>query len=271
MKNFIKVNEDACVHCGMCVDDCVIGCISLNDKKTPEYIAGGEEQCISCQHCMMVCPSGALSFNGINPQNLSKPTFIDSDEMLGMIKSRRSVRKFMQEDVPAELLGKIQEMLVFPPTGANCNNLHFTIVGSKNTMDQLRDVTYKAIPNVKSDSPLYFWKPMIESGKAAGKDVVYRSAPAMIACSISKSVVAPGCENVDPIIALSYFELYAQSLGIGTVWNDIATTVALNIPEVYSMLNIPKEYELKFILSFGIPAIKFQRVPFKKRHIINII
>ncbi len=48
-----------------------------------------------------------------------------------------------------------------------------------------------------------------------GIDFVYRGAPAMIAVSVNISKTIPGCENAEPIIALSYLDLYAQSLGRG--------------------------------------------------------
>ena len=81
----------------------------------------------------------------------------------------------------------------------------------------------------------------------------------MVVVSVNKSKVAPGCETVDPIIALSYLELYAWSLGLGTLWDDLAVFTAAQYPEVMSRLNIPEGYSLSFILLLGIPAVKYKR------------
>ena len=174
-------------------------------------------------------------------------------------------------DVPAEMIEKIKEMLSYPPTGGNLDNLHFTVISHKTKMDEIRKITYDAISNLTPESPLYQMKGFVEASVAAGRDIVYASAPAMIVAAVSKTMFAPGCDTVDPIIALSYFELFAASLGLGTLWDDFAVTVASTIPEVYEKLEIPDDYKLSFILTFGEPAVKYSRVPGKDAHSIKVI
>lgn len=271
MTRTITVDPAKCVHCGMCVKDCFIGCLTLDEHKMPTYLSGMAQNCAGCQHCMAVCPRGALSLDGIDPDSLPKPVFVDPDEMLGMIRSRRSVRGYKQADVSAEKLDKIKEMLSYPPTGGNLDNLHFTIVGSRAKMDEIRRATYDAIAALPPESPMYPMKGFVEAAVAAGRDIVYAGAPAMIVCAVSKTLFAPGCDTVDPIIALSYFELFAASLGLGTLWDDFAVTVANAIPEVYQMLEIPDGYKMGFILPFGEPAVKYTRIPRKDAHSIRVI
>lgn len=267
----IKVNEEKCIHCGLCIRDCFIGCLGFDDNKVPSYLPGMDQNCAGCQHCMAVCPKGALSFGGIDPDGLPKTSYVNPDELLSMIKSRRSVRSYKKQSVSQEKLAKIREMLSYPPTGGNLDNLHFTIVGSAEKMDEIRKATYDAFAVLSSDSPLYQLKGFVDASVAAGRDIVYAGAPAMIACAVHKSMFAPGCDTVDPIIALSYFELYAASLGLGTLWDDFAVTTANAIPEVYEKLEIPEDYKLAFILPFGEPAVKYPRVPEKNTHSIKVI
>lgn len=271
MERTITVNKEKCIRCGLCIKDCFIGCLGFNEDKIPTYLPGMVQNCAGCQHCMSVCPKGALSFGGLKPDDMQKPVFANPDDMLGMIKSRRSVRSYKQKNVPAEKIEKIKEMLSYPPTGGNLDNLHFTIVGSKEKMDEIRKTTYDAISVLTSDSPMYQMKGFVEASVAAGRDIVYASAPAMIVAAVSKKIFAPGCDTVDPIIALSYFELYAASLGLGTLWDDFAVTVASAIPEVHEKLEIPDDYKLSFILTFGEPAVKYPRVPKKDAHSIKVI
>lgn len=271
MERKITVDQNKCIHCGLCVKDCFIGCLGFDANKMPAYLPGMARNCAGCQHCMTVCPKGALSFGGLNPDDLPKPVLANADDLLGMMKSRRSVRSYKQTDVPAEKIEKIIEMLSYPPTGGNLDNLHFTIVGSKDTMDEIRKATYDAISVLTPDSPLYQMKGFVDASVAAGRDIVYAGAPAMIVGAVHRQMFAPGCDTVDPIIALSYFELYAASLGLGTLWDDFAVTVATAIPEVYAKLEIPDDYKLSFILTFGEPAVKYPRVPQKDAHSIKVI
>ena len=60
MKRMIAVDEEKCIHCGMCLRDCVASCLEFDDQKIPRYIKDGEKMCLACQHCLAVCPTGAF-------------------------------------------------------------------------------------------------------------------------------------------------------------------------------------------------------------------
>ena len=89
-----------------------------------------------------------------------------------------------------------------------------------------------------------------------GEDIIFRKAPHMII--VSSHIKAP-CANVDPIIALSYFELYAQSLGLGTCWCGFAQACFKILPKLSKMVEIPDEYKPVYVMLIGKPAIKYQR------------
>jgi len=51
------VNEDMCVGCGVCVDDCPVGAITLKDD---QKVIINEDECIRCGRCHDVCPQEAV-------------------------------------------------------------------------------------------------------------------------------------------------------------------------------------------------------------------
>jgi len=51
------VNEDMCVGCGVCVDDCPVGAITLKDDQKAII---NEDECIRCGRCHDVCPQEAV-------------------------------------------------------------------------------------------------------------------------------------------------------------------------------------------------------------------
>ena len=51
------VNEDMCVGCGVCVDDCPVGAITL---KQDQKAIINEDECIRCGRCHEVCPEEAV-------------------------------------------------------------------------------------------------------------------------------------------------------------------------------------------------------------------
>ena len=90
----------------------------------------------------------------------------------------------------------------------------------------------------------------------SNEDVIYRQAPHMII--VSSDIKAP-CANIDPIIALSYIELYAQSLGIGTCWCGFAHTCFKLMPKLSKMAQIPDGYKPVYAMLLGNPAKKYAR------------
>ena len=268
MTKSIKVDESRCIHCGQCIKDCFMGCLAFGSDKIPHYADGIGRGCVGCQHCMAICPTGALSFGGINPDELPKASYGNPDEVLNLIRSRRSFRSYRQQDVPAEKLELIRQMLAYPPTGANLPDLHFSIIGTREKMDKIREATYR---NVMADRSSMLYRFCHES-YLRGEDMIYRGAPSMILAAVNpRMLAARSCEFVDPTIALSYTELYAQSLGLGTLWVDAVLEVMMSYPDVLGMTGIPQGYELSFILLLGVPDVKYKRVVRKEPASVKII
>ena len=264
----IKIDESRCIHCGQCIKDCFMGCLAFDKDKIPHYADCIGRSCVGCQHCMAVCPTGALSFGGIDPNKLPEVSYGNPDEVLNLIRSRRSFRSYKKQDIPAEKLELIRQMLAYPPTGANLPDLHISIIGTKAKMDKIREATYRHVMADKS-SMLYRF---CHDSYLHGEDMIYRGAPSMVIAAFNpRMLAAQSCAYVDPTIALSYTELYAQSLGLGTLWVDAALEVMLSYPDVLFMTGIPHGFELSFILLLGEPDVKYRRVVQKEPVSVTII
>ena len=51
------VNEDMCVGCGLCIEECPVDAISLQENDTAVI---DDNKCIRCGHCHEVCPEEAV-------------------------------------------------------------------------------------------------------------------------------------------------------------------------------------------------------------------
>ena len=255
----IEFDREKCVKCRACAKDCITYSIDFDEEGYPKIAQGGEERCISCQHCFAICPTGAITFEGKSPESADSVNYSNPEEVLSLIKSRRSIRQFEQEEVSAELLQKIKEMLPYIPTGCNFNSLHFSIIESKSVMDKIRKYTYERLLKLISNkfTAKYAGKfARYKEAFEAGEDIIYREAPHMIV--VSSNIKAP-CANVDPIIALSYIELYAQSLGLGTCWCGFAQACFKIIPKLSSVVEIPDGYKPVYVMLLGKSAVKYHR------------
>lgn len=258
-KNF-TVNAEKCTHCGLCIKDCMANCLKFNSEKIPTFRAKAEKICIKCQHCMAICPTGAISILGKDPKNSDniKENY-NSEELLNLIKSRRSFRNYKKENINKETLLKLKEMLNYAPTGVNDHSLHFSFIDDIDIMEDFRDKVNKKLIHAFTKTPIKHvagkfakYKKMI----LKGDDIVFRGAPHMVV--VSTSLNSP-CPAIDPVIALSYFELYAQSLGVGTLWCGLAQFCIQLFPELSEELEIPQNYKASYVMLFGTPKIKYAR------------
>lgn len=256
----LEINVEKCTHCGLCINDCMASCLKFDENEIPIFEPNVEKFCINCQHCMAICPTGALSISGKKPEDsetvLNK---YNSDEILNLIKSRRSFRKYKKENLDKETLDKLKDMLNYAPTGVNNHSLYFSFIDDIEVMDEFREKVNKKLIHFLTKSPLKFMAKKFGRYKNAilsGQDLVFRGAPHLVVVSAHKD--AP-CADIDPFIALSYFELYAQSLGVGTVWCGIAKGCLQMFPELSEQLEIPDNYKVSYVMLFGPRAISYSR------------
>ncbi len=252
-----KVNKSKCIHCGLCISDCIANVFEFDEEKIPQTV--NEQRCIKCGHCLAVCPSGAISILGKNPDDSQKILEQNPDGILNLIQSRRSVRKYKNENIDTEKLKKLKNMLSWVPTGCNYHRLHFSFIDDVTVMNEFRNYVNSKLLNALTENPV---KAVTEKFSAytnalkRGEDVIFRGAPNMLV--VSNPVKAP-CSKEDTIIALSYFELYAQSLGIGTCWCGFGQMCLMLFPELCAYIGIPEGYQSGYVMLFGTPAIKYSR------------
>ena len=255
----IEFDKEKCIKCGACAKDCITYSIDFDQDGYPKIDENGNARCVSCQHCFAICPTGAITFDGKKPHDATPVSLSNPDELVNLIKSRRSIRQFIQEEISSEDMQKIKDMLPFIPTGCNFNSLHFSIVESASVMNKIKKYTYENLLKLISNKFTKNYAGKFVKYKKAieqGEDVIYRQAPHMIV--VSSAINAP-CANVDPIIALSYIELYANSLGLGTCWCGFAQTCLKIMPKLSSVLQIPDGYKPVYVMLLGKPAVKYQR------------
>jgi nitroreductase len=90
-----------------------------------------------------------------------------------------------------------------------------------------------------------------------GVDVLFRDAPHLVLTSAPVKCPTP---LADCIIALTYFELFAQSLGVGTLWNGLLKWAVDELaPELRLRLGVPEDHQLGYAMVFGRPAVDYQR------------
>jgi len=256
------VNTATCTRCGECVADCPARIIAMGEG-VPAIAPDKEASCYRCQHCLAICPVGAVSILGLNPAG-SHPMngdLLDPDKLETLITGRRAVRRFRPENLEPELLQRLLDVAWTAPTGMNSRDVLFTVVDDREKLGSLRDKVMAGLARLVSEERLpegmEFFADFVRLWKEEGVDTLFRGAPHLLIASAPGQGVSP---VPDCLIALSYFEIFAQSLGVGTLWNGL-TKLAVNnlLPETRQRLGIPEEHVIGYVMSFGRPALRFHR------------
>ena len=128
------VDHNRCVRCDACVKDCPRHIIYRTDDDNdglPAILPQQEQNCLECQHCLAVCPTGAVSILGRHPQNsieLTPAKLPAAEQMHTLLRARRSVRQYKNENVPSNLIDTLLATLANSPTGCNDRLLRFLVV-----------------------------------------------------------------------------------------------------------------------------------------------
>ena len=142
--------------------------------------------------------------------------------LVEVILSRRSIRKYVDKDVPRDVLDKILEAGRQSPSAANRQPYHFIVV----TKDEIK----KEFPGLVSG--------------------FLKNAPIIIVgCANPKALLTGKWAIVDTTIALENMVIAAWSLGVGSCWIG-----AFNEQKIKEKLQIPKNYKIVALLSLGYPA-----------------
>jgi ferredoxin/nitroreductase len=254
-----RVNAEKCDQCDACVMDCPSKII-YRQGAVPEAAESAEGVCLECQHCLAICPAGAISIFGLKPENslpLLDGAIPSYQKMKTFVRGRRSVRQFRDEDVPSASIDELLTDLVHAPTGCNDRDLVFSVVYNRKDMGILRERVIQAIEaRQKSGAVLHeFVAGAVQAYRNNGSDMLFRGAPHLL-------LVSPGekarCGQEDAVLALAYFELLAQSAGLGTTWCGMIKFIADAIPGIHNLLGLASDTYF-YAMMFGKPAVRYAR------------
>ncbi|TAL18802.1 nitroreductase [bacterium] len=248
-----------CTKCYLCLKICPWSAIEAGEEGYPESSPARGGRCAACQQCFALCPEGAISIEGksaaksVSPENLPSPEAVEA-----LIRFRRSVRYYKKECVSAAVVDNLLHITANAPTGTNSRKLRFTVLEG-DSLENFKKAAYEKIEELDAKGLLpekqRYLKAMAESWRS-GRDVIFRDAPHLLLASSGKTASTP---HEDGVIALSYFELMANSAGLGTLWVGFVMHVFKLLPELAGLIGIGEDRHLSYAMLFGYPAIRFRR------------
>ena len=178
-----------------------------------------------------------------------------------LIKGRRSVRRYKPENLEPELLHKLLNVACYAPTGRNTMQVRFTVVNDREKLIEIRNEIMGKLVRMSREKGfpdgMEFFSNLVRQWEDDGIDFLFRGAPHFLVVSAPLTMPTPA---EDCVIALTTFDLYAQTLGVATVWDGLAKYVITGLlPELKSRLGIPEEHLIGYAMAFGKPAVRYSR------------
>ena len=204
MKHIIEIDEDKCIGCKLCIDDCPQQNIYLKNNKAKII----SDNCIKCGHCSAICPNESVVISGYDesPKYLDQLRKIKSDELLDSLMSRRSIRQFKDKTIKKEDVEKIIEAGRWTPTAKNSQDVSYIIIDKdKRKIEDIAVNIFKRLIKI-----LRIFKKSYKNFEI-DDNFFFKKAPIVI-CVVSNN-------KVDGALAASNMALMAESLGLGVLYS----------------------------------------------------
>lgn len=283
-----KIDRDKCIKCKLCTKVCTV-----YDEVDKDIVEVHPEFCIECGHCESVCPKQAITgpyeVKLINNNEVNSS--VSSEDLLELLKSRRSIRKYKSQKIRQEDLEKILTAAQLSPTGANAQDIKMIIINDKEEMDNLRQ---EILPNLYkmfgmatkiAKSPLGKYilgekqshkmknvygpaMEVFEEKSGIGEDRLFYNAPALMITYGEKQDEAI---DFSSHIAMTNCMLMAETLGIGTLLNSFALMVINQNKKLKDKLGIPKGNKCFGVMCMGYKDIKYNKEVYRKPIDVNYI
>jgi len=180
---------------------------------------------------------------------------------LQFLRSRRSIRRFQNKAVENDKIQKLIKGASYAPTAGNSQMVEWLVLTDKTRIKEIAGTTIEFLrqalkdPQVLEERP---YLPMIVTAWDEGYDSVLRDAPALIVASAPKEAMNG---MVDLTLALSYLDLLAPVVGLGTCWAGLLQGALLYSPALKRSIGIPETHPHHYPVMLGYPDVKYYRVP----------
>jgi nitroreductase len=187
------------------------------------------------------------------------------NEVINAIKNRRSIRRYLPEQIKDEELNLILEAAVYAPSGHNDQPWHFTVIQNKELLDEFNIKSKELMSKASTD-----W--IVKMGQNE-KYHVFHNAPTVVIVSGEESSndELAYCPLGDCSAAIQNMLLSAHSIGVASCWVGL-TSFIFEVQEEVQKLNIPKGFKPLFAVTLGYSAItkEINALP-RRENVINRI
>lgn len=276
----INIDKENCIQCGKCTRVCPAS-IMIQEKKGGTIDLKSTDNCIVCGHCVDVCPTDSVIHSAFPPEkvhSIDRSLLPTPEQVMLLIKSRRSARIITSRQIPVEMLQEIIEASRYAPTASNEQQVSFTLITDPKILLDISEFTIEVFNSIakKLMNPLVkcLLKPFLKKvynyfpafcrlkrEHEAGNDPILRKATAILIFHTPKSDDF-GCANAN--LAYQNASLMAQSLGVSQIYMGfVIKAIKIDGESRFSRIT-GIEGKIHAIMALGMPA--FNYLKYTKRY-----
>ncbi|HOD52773.1 MAG TPA: nitroreductase family protein [Candidatus Hydrogenedentes bacterium] len=278
----IEVDARLCKQCGACILTCPEN-ILVEGEHAPRTVHA--ELCTSCGHCAAICGQGAIHHESF-PEGAIIPVKTDllpsGDQVLEMLRARRSLRVFTDAEVEQPVVERIIEAAQLAPTAHNLQNVEYIVVRKKDELKAISDMAVRFFEKMSKQlrNPLVRGIVRLTSGHEAkslldfvpemevmveghkkGEDFILRGAQCLIVAHVERNIHLP---EANAMLALHNASLLAQAMGLGSFLVGYLVGACGRDRSIPDFLGVPKTHRVHGALALGYPKQMFSRWPKRK-------
>lgn len=281
----ITIDTDLCKKDGLCAMTCPVSVLQQAEKATIPIISNAHlGSCFGCGQCVSVCPQGAISHSNY-PEGTVSPIQSDMvlsyDQVLELLRSRRSKRAYRNKSVGKEVIEKVLEAARFAPSGHNEQSTEYFVIQDEEIIHEIGNLTAAGLKKlavpfksaigrmmmrriVGPRGAAYLGELAPEFEKLAslyreGTDIILHEPPVLLLfCADSVGGTFAG---TNANIALHNAALAAEALGLGCFYTGFVVTISERDDSIPKLVGLPETHKIYGALAMGYPKIKFKKWP----------
>lgn len=167
---------------------------------------------------------------------------MDYDDLLEMVKKRRSIKKFKPDPIPDEYVNKIIEVARWSPSGINSQPWEFVVIKKQEIKDRIRELITEHIAPLPETEWVHYPVFILLCG-----DIRTCDAYPLKTVQRERETFLSSLAN-----AMLYMMLAISTLGLGGRWVSATGSPSVE-SHIKELLGIPKEMEIFDMLVMGYP------------------
>ncbi len=212
------------------------------------------------------------------PETVARP-----QELLDLMKSRRTVRRFLPDKVSQQQIDSLLEAAQYVATGANCQCQRFTVLTDDVAKSALQEgimAFYREYAAALADKEhperlaeflgesagemhehILAAVPALVKNVDGGRDRLFFDAPVVILIHADRNEVLPEAACA---FAANHIALMAHSLGLGSCITAYASLALAQLPGLRADIGIAAEDEVYYVVAVGKAMDEYHLVPPRK-------